>query len=136
MQAALDAVCGATTAQELHARSQLIPVWQAVSATLQRCAKVHQIMRPEPELWGILLLNSLVPADQHSERDSKRDFMCVLLKQLLLTRACSRHSIGMQPCQDFSHALGDTRCIESLHACPSSEPCSGYALALAADIAG
>ncbi len=40
-QAALEAVCGAQTAQQLHVRKQLLPAWQAASLALLRCHAVR-----------------------------------------------------------------------------------------------
>ena len=42
-QAALDAVCGATSAAHLMAYDALLPAWNAAGATLQFCSKVMRL---------------------------------------------------------------------------------------------
>jgi hypothetical protein len=39
-QAALEAICGATSAAQLLVHAALLPAWQAAAVTLQLCAKV------------------------------------------------------------------------------------------------
>jgi hypothetical protein len=39
-QAAMDAVCGATSAEELLAHNALLPAWKAAGSTLQYCCEV------------------------------------------------------------------------------------------------
>jgi hypothetical protein len=49
-QAALDAVCSATSAAHLMAYNALLPAWNAAGATLQFCTKV---MRLSDAAWTV-----------------------------------------------------------------------------------